>query len=123
MFVAVWMIGCQSSGSGTMKGGRGKDPITEEEIKNSNQLNLYDVVRILRPMFFSFRGPKSILLPGSTTPFVYLDGARYGDVEILKSMPLDNVQEIRYLDPLEATALYGVAHDNGIIMVTTKKLR
>ncbi|HWP83535.1 MAG TPA: hypothetical protein VNN76_12885 [Bacteroidota bacterium] len=121
MFVVVsivLMIGCQS-GVGTVKGGR--DVITEEEIRNSNETNLYDVIRKLRPMFLTSRGPKSLRLEESTLPLVYLDGTKYGEAESLRTMPIVGVQEIRFLDARDATTMYGTGHTSGIIMVITKK--
>ena len=46
-------------------------------------MTAYDVVKRLRPQFLQSRGPVSIANPTPTTPVVYLDGMRYGDVSAL----------------------------------------
>jgi hypothetical protein len=52
---------------------------------------------------------------------VYVDGMRRGDVQELRSIPLEQVAEIRYLPAEEAVVRYGSDLPFGAIEVTTKK--
>lgn len=51
---------------------------------------------------------------------VYLDGARMGDVEQLRTIPASLIQYIRHLDANEAQARFGIGHNAGAIIVSTQ---
>ncbi|HLA14370.1 MAG TPA: hypothetical protein VJZ25_05040, partial [Gemmatimonadaceae bacterium] len=66
-------------------------------------------------------GPHT-LQPGGGVPMahVFLDGQRYGDIETLKTMPVQTIREIRYLSASDATTKYGTGYTNGVIEVYTR---
>lgn len=118
--LAVLTVGCATTG-GSRPANR--DVITQEEIQQVPPANTaYDVVRLLRPQFLYRRGVHSVNQPvdPSSGIMVYVDGIQAGGVDELKSIPADNVEEIRWLNARDATTKYGTNHDYGVIAVTTK---
>lgn len=116
----VALTGCATTQAG--KPGN-QDVITQEEIqKTPGASTAYDVVRLLRPQFLYRRGVQSIRQPvdPSSGILVYVDGSRAGGVDELKSIPSDQVEEIRWINARDATTRYGTDHGYGVIAVTTK---
>ena len=50
---------------------------------------------------------------------VYVDNARVGPIDQLKTIGKIDVKEIRYLSPRVATDRWGEGHPGGVIYVTT----
>ncbi|HEX8849436.1 MAG TPA: hypothetical protein VF761_07890 [Gemmatimonadaceae bacterium] len=95
--------------------------ITADEISGINAMTAYDVVKRLRPQFLVSRGPTSIADPRPTTPVVYLDGIRYGDVSTLVGIEASRVASIRYISGPEAQQRFGSDNVGGAILVATKQ--
>ncbi|MEJ2186481.1 MAG: TonB-dependent receptor plug domain-containing protein [Gemmatimonadota bacterium] len=126
---SVWWVGFAvaslASGCATTQAGRpaNANVITQEEIqKTPGASTAYDVVRLLRPQFLYRRGVQSVRQPvdPSAGILVYVDGSRVGGVDELKSIPSDDVEEIRWVNARDATTMYGTDHGYGVIAVTTK---
>ncbi len=119
VFIAV---GCGPTKEGT-KVPLAKESLFADEIAQTNAISAYDAIKLRRPAFLQSRGPKSIYAsPRSTTkPSVYLNGLYHGELETLNTIPAVDVQEIRYIDPRDATLLYGTGHVAGVILVLTKR--
>ncbi|MEO6446449.1 MAG: hypothetical protein ABIZ91_08880 [Gemmatimonadaceae bacterium] len=117
------LAACASGPGGRNAAGRGSrtDVIDRSEIARSNAQNAYDVIRTLRPVFLSSRGPSTLLRTSSTTnaPVVYLDDNRYGDVASLRNIPVDHVFEIRYFSATQAQTRWGMDHPAGAIQIIT----
>ncbi|MBI4502291.1 MAG: hypothetical protein HY700_14170 [Gemmatimonadetes bacterium] len=100
-----------------------RDPrrITAEEIaaKQTAQ-TAYDLVQALRPTWLSSRGATTILLE-ETGISVYVDGTKRGSIDELRSIPRDQVQEMRFLSATDAATRYGLNNQSGAIEVTTKR--
>jgi hypothetical protein len=92
--------------------------LTAEEIKTSSASNLYDVIRSYRPEWLIKRGQTSINLEGDIV--VYVDNVALGGPESLKSIDVQSVQHVRFLNASEAQMRYGVGHMHGAIVVTTR---
>ncbi len=103
---------------------------------------LYDAIRSLRPQFLQVnsRGirttgigqgsssPGSMPAAGSggssalnAQPTVYVDGTRSGDLEFLKGINTNAVQEVRYLTATEAENELGPRNEGGAILVVMYK--
>jgi len=100
-----------------------KDPsvITSEEIEARPTLNARQVIEQLRPQFLRVRGTTT--LGNAATQdviWVYLDGTRYGTIDVLSNISANEVREIRYLSPSEATNRFGTGHVQGAILVARK---
>jgi hypothetical protein len=126
--------GCASSGStpeagepqtaaaGTPARPR-KDPnlITEQEVATRPTLTARQIIEQLRPQFLRVRGTTT--LGNASTQdviWVYVDGTRFGNLEVLSNISGNEIREIRYLSPSEATNRYGTGHVQGAILITRK---
>ncbi len=117
-FAAV--IACASaggSGSGTYR-----DPvvISEQEIASSNESNAFNVVQRLRPLFLKTRGRSTINAGGSEYASVFVDGIYYGEINSLRNLLANQIQEIRYLNGPESAGKYGIRYGSGAIEIRTK---
>ena len=113
----------QSSGTTSARRG-GQNLITAEEIASSGGLeNALDAVQRLRP---------SMMRPRTTTfqsgnqaagvpVLVYSDEVKLGGIENLRSIPISQVREIRYLSATDATQRWGTGHSSGVIQVVIKR--
>ncbi len=100
-----------------------KDPnlITEQEIASRPTLTARQVIEQLRPQFLRVRGTTTLGNAASQDViWVYLDGTRYGTLEVLNNISANEVREIRYLNPSEATNRFGTGHVQGAILITRK---
>lgn len=115
--LAAGLAGCASTPD---TGGRRyrSDLITAEEIAETGALNAYEAVKRLRSNWLRSRGSHSIIDSAPSLPVVYVDGDRFRDVEVLRTIHSRNVKEMRYLDARTATSRYGHDHDGGAILVT-----
>lgn len=100
-----------------------RDPhlITLEELANVDAANLFDAVNRLRPQFLRSRGVTSLQDPSPQTAVVYLDGQRVGRIEFLERMSPLGVFSVRYMPPVDASSRYGLNHEGGAILVSTRR--
>ena len=100
-----------------------KDPnvITEAELASRSALTARQVIEQLRPQFLRVRGTTTLgNAQTSDVIWVYFDGTRMGTLEVLNNIGAQEIREIRYLNPSEATNRYGTGHVQGAILVTRK---
>ena len=113
-------LGLWSCASGS--GGPSRDPdlISTEEIEAADLRTAYEVVERLRPLWLRSRGDRSTHL--TTEIVVYQDNTMLGDIETLRSVPIELVDVIRSLDAAEAGRLAGLGsrHVERVIMIVTK---
>jgi uncharacterized protein YfiM (DUF2279 family) len=93
--------------------------LERDEIRATQFTNLYDVVLALRANWLRIRAGDSF--EKSTPIQLYLDSQRLPGVEELRLMNPTNIASIRYLDPIQAAARYGLDHGAGAILVTTAR--
>jgi hypothetical protein len=110
---------CASSGTQRRTAAR-RDTrsLSAEEIRTSSASNLYDAIRSHRPEWLIKRGQTSINLEGDIV--VYIDNVALGGPESLKSIDVQSVQHVRFLNASEAQMRFGVGHMHGAIVVTTR---
>lgn len=110
---------CASSGVQRSTSRRDRNVITREEIAQSPEHSVYNVIRTLRPGMLNQRGNTSLanLDPGIV---VFLDGQRFGAISSLDGMEASTVEEIRYLGAAEAQARYGTGYPQGVILITSR---
>ena len=83
-----------------------------DELRKAPGSNALEIIQELRPLFLlKHRGQ-----PG---PIVFVDDAPRGGTETLREIPALDVVEIRYIDAVSATQLYGSGHAGGVIYVVT----
>jgi len=77
--------------------------------------NAYDAVMRFRPDFLRARGGVPQL------PVVYVDFARMGGPDVLRSIPLTTILEIRYFAPTDVDLRFGQNNPGGVILVSTPR--
>jgi len=111
---------CTLAACGTTSGSsRGPaNLLTRTEIETSGAVTAYDLVRELRPQFLRSRGVLSMDDPsGGGYAVVYMDEAFRGDLDALRTIVVEDVVEIRYISPADATTRWGTGHAGGVIHV------
>lgn len=107
--------GCSAGTQGSGAGPRSSSNLlTRQELSTVNVPYLYEAVQRLRPGFLRARATSSG--PGFL-PVVYVDGIRKGSPEYLRSIPTNEVSEIRYLTVQDATTRYGMNVEAGVLDV------
>jgi hypothetical protein len=104
---------------------RRRDVITREEILASahKELDLYQVIRSLRPHFLTPpRGSRTLGGAPLARVVLYINGNRQEDLQMgLRTIKPDQVQEVRYLEPGRAQDQFGLDHSGGAVLVTLYK--
>lgn len=105
-----------SSSPGTAPRGS-RDVITRAQMVEVNASTVYDGVQKLNPSWLSSRGPVSVTDMTPTVATVYMSGSEVGDIEFLRRLRPDDVDEVRYYEAGEASARFGMGHPRGVIEV------
>ena len=95
------------------------EEIEQAQSKNPTQ-SVYDLIRRLRSVWLMSRGNQSVT-GASGGVVIYMDNALLGTVDELHSIPVDRVQEVRFLSASDATTRFGTGVPAGAIEVITKK--
>lgn len=97
---------------------RRMDLITREEIESQHWANAYELVAALRPNWLNERGPDSFGTPAELQ--VHFNGVRAGGIATLRQMIVTEVVYLEYIDPIAATARWGLGYGHGAIELSTK---
>ena len=114
------VLGCVSTGSKSGIPPTSRSLITNEEIARSRATTAYGAVEQMRPLWLRSHGQTSVSMPGSQYANVYINKQRYGDITTLRSIPVDQVLEIRYYSPAESVSRFGAENVSGVIEVTRR---
>lgn len=96
------------------------DLITQEELETHGRYsNLYAVIEALRPRWLRPQGGGDTFMGAEGHVQVHMDGARLGDVSVLRSLAPVGVTSISWLRPLDASSRYGFDHSHGAIIIST----
>ena len=90
-----------------------RETLRPEEWGTRNFYTAAEAVAALRPLWLSKRGPDGEVQ-------VYIDEVHVGAVEMLRSVRITSVAYIKHLDGIQAAARYGMNHDQGAILITTR---
>jgi hypothetical protein len=115
----AWTLGgCAATTSGP---DRDRMFISDAEVQATEARNAFELVERLRPLWLQSRGERSTHL--DTQIVVFQDQAMLGDVEMLRSIPIEFVVELRALDSAQAGRLPGLGgrHVERAIMVVTRR--
>ena len=131
LVAAAFLSACASSTQGTSNTRvntheAAPDYITSVEVAATPVANVYDLITRLRPQWLrtgtgSIRGNTR-----SQVVAVYLDDARIGDLQSLRSISTSGVESLRYYDATRAaTVLRNPGSDPlaGAIVITTTNVR
>ena len=83
-------------------------------------LSAFEAIRLLRPRWLQARGNANLGGP-PLVPVVMVDRARFGVLEDLKQITVQDVESIRFIPGRDATTIYGTGYGGGIIEVTTRR--
>ena len=114
------LAGCAraTTESGANAGARNR--LTQEELAATNATTLYDAIVKLRPDWLTSRGPSSVTDPTPTSASVIMNGNLLGRVDYLRQMRVLDVTEVRYWEPGQASARFGMGHPRGVIEITQR---
>jgi hypothetical protein len=112
--LALTLIACGVTG-GPRRGS--SDILTREEISTSSASTAYEVLQQLRPRFLRSRGVTSIQNPVPAYPVVYMNDIHHGDLDTLRTIRVDEIDEIRYISAADATTRWGTGHGGGVIQI------
>jgi len=90
-----------------------RETLRPEEWGTRNFYSAYDAVAALRPMWLNKRGPDGVIQ-------VYVDENHVGGIEMLRSVRISSISMIKHLDGIQAPARYGIGHEQGAILVSTR---
>ena len=111
------VLGCATTGSKSGVPPTSRSLITNEEIARSRATTAYGAVEQMRPLWLRSHGQTSLNMPSSQYATVYINKQRYGDITTLRSIPVDQVLEIRYYTPAESVTRFGADNVSGVIEV------
>jgi hypothetical protein len=108
--------------------------IGSDEVREARVSTGYDLVQALRPQWLRARGNDImrvgiVMTPKGPIPGVidespvqlYVDNRLVGEVELLRSIPHADIEQIEYYDAVEAQQRFGIGHPQGAIHVIMKK--
>lgn len=112
-----------AAGAGCAAGGiprepitrRSSDYITTEEIRRSTASNAFDLVQSLRPGWLRMRGLQSLHNEGEI--LVYFDQVRLGGLQSLRSISVNSIGSLQFIDAASATQRWGTGHNHGAILI------
>jgi len=122
--VTALVIGLMSScATATQQGPSrsSRNVLTAEDLQGQSERNLYDLLARIRPNWLRAQGAN--LVSGTTPVVVYMNNVRFGGVEVLADLPLDEIEQVRFVDGTDAATRYGLNTDGGVIEVTTRRGR
>jgi hypothetical protein len=108
---------CLSRANPTTANRLDRTVITRDQMLEANYATVYDAVAAMRSLWLQPRGPDSFVAPSIV--WVYVDGTRAGDVDVLKTMQPRLVNTVRFYDGPSATSRWGVDNAAGVIHVST----
>lgn len=115
----------------------GRNVLKREEIITSGARSVFDLVSTERREWLVTRGTNSFresprgsgsgtgsgatltVAPGKATLVVYMDDIRLGGVEEMRNIMINDIMEIRFIEPREAVVRYGSGHTHGVILLKT----
>jgi hypothetical protein len=94
--------------------------LLRDAILETQYTNMYDVVQALRGNWLRVRANASVNGAPSVLQ-VYLDNQRLSGVDELKSLAPTNIESVRFYDPVQASARWGLDHNAGALYLLTSK--
>jgi hypothetical protein len=130
MAVLLMLSGCRTSQSTEARlsslgfvqpTSRSSDVLGSVEIETARVNNAHEAVMRLRPEFLRQRSRPSKDDPSGALPMVYVNGVRQGGPDMLRSIPVAAILDIRYLTPTTASDQFGPYYPAGVIAVRTRR--
>lgn len=121
MVLALLPAACATGSGSDDEPRRDRNVITLQELESLPSLSVHEAVQRLRPAWLRSRGPVSGGGATSSYPQVMMDGVILGDINTLKDFRTDNVQELRFMPPRDATTRLGTGYMAGVIEILTRR--
>lgn len=120
--VAFVMLGACTWHPATGAGSHNRNVITLDEFQSIDAVSAFDIVQRLRGEFLSNnRGRVTLYGTARATPVVYVDHEFYGQIELLRQIPANDVLEIHLYRSWEAVTKFGADKTAGVIEVVTRR--
>lgn len=117
-----FVAACSTGGSSGASTGTSQNIITLAEIQGADAQTAFEIVQQLRPRWtIRNRGSRSFETGQADDPRVILDDLPPREFDFLREIDRAIIQEIRFLEPREATFLYGTGYNAGVIRVISKR--
>ena len=99
-----------------------QDPnvITASELAGSRAENTYQAIRHIRPELFRSRDNGSLMLFNAQRPAVAVDNTLVGGIEVLRTIPVDQVVHVEYISAQKAANRYRTTFQDGLLLVQTR---
>ena len=95
----------------------GSEPITSAAIAAARVYTAYDAVLRLQPQWLL--GYHTTGHESGSGATVYLNTLRLGTIDRLRDLPIENIREIQFLSPMQATTWLGTGRLSPVILVKT----
>jgi hypothetical protein len=98
-----------------------RNNITAEEIATARSPGwyAYELINSLRPTFLRPHNAQTMTSRDPIYADVYLNETYHGDINSLKSLPIEGITSITYLPPFDAAMRFGKEMEGGAIMIRT----
>ena len=97
-----------------------RNVITRLEIRPTETPSAYDVVSRLRPYWLFAHGGSAHGQQHDEAPHVLVGEVWFGTAASLRDIAAETVEELRYLNPADATTRFGTGHTTGVIVVVLR---
>lgn len=111
---------CVVGNVGPSRGGSSQGDITRPELEQVLSETAYEAVEQLRPSWLFYRRTPT-LVNANPEPAVYIDQAKLLSLDDLRTIPVQDVEVIRFLSARDATTVYGTGHMWGAIVVVSRR--
>ncbi|HUF68895.1 MAG TPA: TonB-dependent receptor plug domain-containing protein [Longimicrobiales bacterium] len=114
---------CASRTGGTTASAA-RNLVSQEELAETNARYVYQALERVRPSWLSSRGPagmSNVRETSEAVASVYINGSRMGDIEFLRQYAVRDAQEVRFYEPGEASARFGMGNPRGVIEVIPRR--
>jgi hypothetical protein len=95
-----------------------RNVLSYDEMLQAGYADAFTTVQTLRPHWLVKHGATSVRAQSIK---VYLDGSLLGSPEQLRQITTRSISQMQYLNGLQASERYGLDHDLGAIVVTTRR--
>ena len=132
VLAAISIAGCVSASRKSTEQPARTTTISAEEIARSGYTNAWDLLRA-RARRYDFyedrygrprgirtrRGRSTVVMSGSDSPMIIIDGARLVDFMTLRDLPTDAISSIELMDGITGTVAQGTNAAAGVIYIHT----
>ena len=94
--------------------------ITRDDIEKARAKSALDAVQRYRADVLTAHAQSSILLNKRTRPVVFLNDTYLGQIDELRHLPAEEIQEIRIHNGIDATQKFGSQYGGGVIQIISR---